>query len=71
MFWLLDYFTKWLNRGEMDIDEELRQVKERLGWDWDKDDKRGKLAPFFLFDKKSCIVYRFLHSSLGGQNDKR
>tara|TARA_R100001443_G_scaffold20674_1_gene32863 strand:+ start:709 stop:837 length:129 start_codon:yes stop_codon:yes gene_type:complete len=42
MLWLLDYFTKWLNRAEMDIDEELRQVKERLGWDWDNEDKRGK-----------------------------
>ena len=43
MFWLLDYFTKWLNRGEMNIDEELRQVKERLGWDWDNEDKRDKI----------------------------
>ena len=42
MFWLLEYLVKWLDRDKMDIYEELRQVKERLGWDWDNEDKRGK-----------------------------
>ena len=42
MFWLLEYFVKWLDRDKMDLDEELRQVKERLGWDWDNEDKRGE-----------------------------
>ena len=42
MLWLLDYFAKWLDRGETDIDKELKQVYERLGWDRHNEDKRGK-----------------------------